>query len=61
MLEALTMQNETPSVYEQLGEEQFNRLVAAFYRRVADDPILSALYPKQDLPGAERRLRMFLI
>jgi hemoglobin len=55
------MEESTPSVYAQLGDEGFQRLVAAFYRRVAEDAVLSALYPKDDLPGAERRLRMFLI
>jgi hemoglobin len=43
------------------GEEFFTRLVAGFYRRVATDPILRPMYPEDDLPGAERRLRMFLM
>lgn len=49
------------SVYVQLGDAGFERLVAAFYRRVSDDPILRPLYPEPDLAAAERRLRMFLI
>jgi hemoglobin len=48
-------------VYLQIGEEGFTRLVAAFYRRVPKDDILGAMYPAHDLPGAEQRLRDFLI
>ena len=47
--------------YEQVGgAETFERLVAAFYRGVATDAPLRALYPEEDLAAAERRLRMFL-
>ena len=42
------------------GAPTFERLVAAFYRGVADDEPLRALYPEADLAAAERRLRMFL-
>jgi len=48
-------------VYELIGQEGFTKLVAAFYRRVAGDDILSPLYPKHDLAGAEVRLREFLV
>jgi len=48
------------TVYERIGPEGFERLVKAFYRRVAVDPLLSAMYP-EDLEPAERRLRLFLI
>ena len=44
-------------VYDLIGEEGFTRLVRAFYRRVATDDILSPMYPKHDLAGAEERLR----
>jgi hemoglobin len=44
-----------------IGEEGFSRLVAAFYQKVPGDSILGPLYPKDDLAGAELRLRMFLI
>ena len=47
--------------YELIGEEGFQRLVAAFYRRVATDDVLGPMYPKEDLPGAEARLRDFLV
>jgi hemoglobin len=43
------------------GEEAFHRLVHRFYQGVAADPLLRPLYPEEDLSGAERRLRMFLI
>ena len=49
------------SVYELIDEEGFGRLVAAFYRRVPHDPILGPMYPKDDLAGAEYRLREFLV
>src|SRR5262245_5104704 len=42
------------------GAETFRKLIAAFYRRVPDDPILGAMYPADDLAAAEERLRMFL-
>jgi hemoglobin len=48
-------------VYARIGEEGFSRLVAAFFRRVPGDDILSAMYPEHDLAGAEQRLRGFLI
>jgi len=48
-------------VYDSIGEGGFYRLVAAFYRQVPDDSILGPMYPAADLPGAERRMRLFLI
>jgi hemoglobin len=48
-------------VYSIIGEEGFTHLVAAFYRRVPTDEILSPMYKRQDLSGAETRLRDFLI
>jgi hemoglobin len=41
------------------GHETFVKLVREFYRGVADDPELRALYPEDDLGPAEERLRMF--
>jgi len=56
------MSNATaPSVYERLGAAPFERLVAGFYRNVANDPLLRPLYPEPELSGAERRLLLFLI
>lgn len=42
------------------GHETFDRLVAAFYRGVAADPVLKPMYPEEDLGPAQERLRMFL-
>ncbi len=50
-----------PSIYDRIGAEGFARLVAAFYRQVPGDDILGPMYPADDLPGAEARLRDFLI
>ena len=47
--------------FETIGEEGVARLVAAFYRQVPTDEILGPMYPKQDLSGAETRLREFLL
>lgn len=47
-------------IYQQIGEEGFTRLAAAFYRQVSGDDILGPMYPKHDMAGAEERLRDFL-
>ncbi len=49
------------SVYAQIGDEGFKRLVGAFYRQVPGDDVLGPLYPADDLEGAEHRLCSFLI
>lgn len=48
-------------VYSIIGEEGFARLIRSFYAQVPGDPILGPMYPKEDLAGAEERLRDFLI
>jgi len=48
-------------VYALVGEQAIARVVAAFYRRVPADDVLGAMYPPEDLEGAEQRLRDFLI
>jgi hemoglobin len=48
-------------VHTIIGDEGFDRLVAAFYRRVASDDILRPMYPEEDLVAAQHRLRDFLI
>jgi hemoglobin len=48
-------------IYELIGEDGFDRLCAAFFRRIPDDEVLASIYPQHDLPGAEHRLREFLI
>ena len=52
---------QAPSAYDRMGgHDTFVRLVAVFYRGVASDEPLRALYPEEDLGPAEERLRMFL-
>jgi hemoglobin len=53
-------ETEIASVYKQIGEEGFTRLIAAFYRQIPHDELLGPLYPQADLEGAEQRLRGFL-
>ena len=48
-------------LYPAIGEDGFSRLVRAFYAQVPTDPVLGPMYPKDDLAGAEERLRDFLI
>jgi hemoglobin len=48
-------------VFSVIGQEGFERLAGAFYRQVPGDEILGPMYPREDLPGAQQRLRDFLI
>jgi hemoglobin len=48
-------------VFSLVGEDGFQRLVAAFYRQVPHDDLLAPMYPAHDLAGAEQRLRDYLI
>ena len=48
-------------IYSRIGDDGFTRLVRAFYEQVPTDDILGPMYPAGDLPGAETRLRDFLI
>lgn len=48
-------------IYKAIGSEGISRLVRAFYQQVPQDDVLGPMYPEDDLPGAEDRLRMFLI
>ena len=48
-------------IYPLIGEEGFQRLVAAFYQQVPSDGILGPMYPPENLAGAEQRLRDFLV
>ena len=48
--------------YEQIGGyDVIERIVHAFYRGVAGDPVLRAIYPEEDLGPAEERFRLFLV
>jgi hemoglobin len=50
------------TIYELAGgEETFRLMVERFYARVAEDPLLRAVYPEEDLSGATERLTLFLI
>lgn len=49
------------SFYEAAGgSDTFATIARGFYRRVSVDPVLTAMYPEDDLGPAEVRLRMFL-
>ena len=48
-------------VYGRIGEDGFARLVRAFYAQVPGDDLLGPMYPRDDLAGAERRLKDFLV
>jgi hemoglobin len=52
---------EEAEIYAVIGDEGFQRLVAAFYRQIPADDVLGPLYPAGDLTGAEERLRGFLL
>ena len=43
------------------GEPTFRRLVDLFYEGVAQDPLLRAMYPEEDLGPAADRLTLFLM
>ncbi|WP_349427372.1 globin [Microbacterium sp. LWS13-1.2] len=50
------------SFYDEVGgHDTFVRLVDAFYRGVADDEVLRAMYPEEDLGPAKERLTLFLV
>jgi hemoglobin len=49
------------TLFDLIGEDGFERVVAGFYRRVPGDDILGPMYPPHDLSGAEQRLRDFLV
>ena len=59
------LQNNKPveehEVYAAIGDEGFDRLIAAFYKQIPGDEILGPMYRGRDLAGAEERLRGFLI
>lgn len=49
------------NLYSVIGEEGFERLIAAFYKQIPHDEILAPMYAGRDLAGAEQRLRDFLV
>ena len=52
---------EEHEIYSAIGQDGFDRLAAAFYRQIPSDSVLGPIYPADDLPGAQQRLRDFLI
>ncbi len=55
------MSEQQVTYYEAMGGHAFfDDLVAAFYRGVATDEPLRALYPQEDLAPAQERLLLFL-
>jgi hemoglobin len=52
---------EEHEIYAAIGQEGFERLVAAFYRQVPADRVLGPMYQGRDMDAAEARLRSFLI
>jgi hemoglobin len=52
---------EEHEVYAAIGEDGFERLIAAFYRQIPNDDVLGPMYRRGDLAGAEQRLRDFVI
>ncbi|MEM9079937.1 MAG: globin [Verrucomicrobiota bacterium] len=47
-------------IWEEVGAEGFERIVAGFYRRVREDDLFGPMYPEDDWEGAEERLADFL-
>jgi hemoglobin len=48
-------------IFHEIGPQGITDMCAAFYRKVPNDDILGPMYPKDDLEGAEERLRDFLL
>lgn len=58
----MTQDPSEQTLYEAVGgAPAFRRLVAGFYRRVAQDPVLRPLYPDDEMAAAEERLFGFLV
>lgn len=61
MSEQPEAEQETQTYYDRVGgHATFDALVTEFYRGVANDPELRALYPEEDLGPAQHRLLLFL-
>jgi hemoglobin len=55
-------QREPRALYDAVGgEPTFRALIGRFFQRVPEDEVLRAVYPQDDLEGAEERLRLFLM
>jgi hemoglobin len=49
------------NIYALIGEDGFERLVAAFYKQVPQDDLLGPMYAGRNLVEAEQHLRDFLV
>ncbi|QPK82884.1 globin [Corynebacterium qintianiae] len=54
-------QESDKTLYDELGEDFFARLVSGFYAGVKEDDLIGPMYPEGDWEGAEDRLRWFLV
>lgn len=61
MLTVSMVEMDDQEIYRIIGEDGFARLVAAFYAQVPNDEVIGPMYPPDDLAGAEKRLRDFLV
>lgn len=52
---------QTEEIYAAIGPAVIGEIVASFYSQVPGDDVLGPMYPKGDIPGAEQRLRDFLL
>lgn len=48
-------------VMKTCGEDGIGRMVAAFYERVREDPLIGPMYPEDDWQGSQERLTDFLL
>ncbi len=48
-------------IMEKVGRQGLIDLIAAFYRKVPNDPILGPMYPSGDMEGSEERMRDFML
>jgi hemoglobin len=49
------------TLYSAIGEPCLRTMVASFYRRVREDPLIGPMYPGDDWAGAEKRLADFIV
>lgn len=56
-----TSPRDPATVFELVGESGLRKLVASFYGQIPSDDLLGPMYPRTELPEAERRLGDFLI
>ena len=52
---------QTEEIYAAIGPAVIGEIVSSFYSQVPADDVLGSMYPQGDIPGAEQRLRDFLL